>query len=963
MTETVQTSAGTPETAGILTFLIADIRGYTRFTVEHGDAAAAELSIRFADLVRDVTRAHDGKEIELRGDEALCVFASARQALRCSVAIQDRLTAETRENLPLRAGVGLDAGEAIPVADGFRGAALNLAARLCSLAGPGEVLASETVVNLARRIEGLEYVERGYSELKGFSAPVKVMAVVGPTSSALPDGSDVARASVPDLPAGADPGSFILTDDLADQRFPIGAFLGALPDGALVARGDERRRVEAIIDTVSSGEGRCLLIGGEAGVGKTRLAQEVTLLARNHGFTVLTGRCYQPYSAVPFYPFREALAQAHELPGRALRTQLARRWPYLARLLPDVSIPSPPPAANSHEEQQRLFWAVTGVLEALTGHQESAHGPAARPLALLLDDLQWADTSSLELLQHLARLTRGYPILLLGTYRETEGGPRHGGPLQRVIADLDRERLVERIVLNRMDREGTAEFMVASIGNSDISRRVVDLIHARTEGNPFFTYEVLRALVDRGEIYHDSTGWACREGVEIEVPDTVRVTIDQRLTSLGEQAQEALTAASILGQTFLFDDLQAVLGWPEDDLERALDEGLGSGLLRAGSGDEYSFNHALTHQALTGELPPRRLRRLHLAAGQALERLPRPVRERRATELAQHFLRGGEPERGLPYAILAGDAAEAVFAHADAAIHYGTALELAQQIGDAGQEARVREKLGGLLTATIQYAAALAMLEESARLYRSEGDWESEGRVVAQIGRVHVVNGTVAEGLARLSAFRPALQERGLSPALANLVSALAHLLFAMGRFEEAQSAAEEARDLARRVGDAAVLAEAEARRGATLGMLGQLDGAEDALRSALAFAETARDVFTRCRALQALAGIALLRRDVARSHEELEHALRLADHMGNRRQVAVSNFGLSLQALVAGDADASSLHAERALLIMRALEGSWATACQIPGLDPASLPAEVWNRAGHYLRECAGLLSRTTDD
>jgi class 3 adenylate cyclase/tetratricopeptide (TPR) repeat protein len=954
MTATAQTIGAPADTADILTFLIADIRGYTRFTVEHGDAAAAMLTSHFAELIQDTVGRHDGKVIELRGDEALSIFPSARQALRCSVAIQDRLAAEAREVLPLRAGIGLDAGEALPVGEGYRGAALNLAARLCSLAGPDEILASETVVNLARKIEGLEYVERGYSELKGFGAPVRVMAVIGSTSplrGALETAAGADATLWREPPAG---------ERFIDQRFPIGGFLGALPDSALVARDAERRQVEAIVDAVAAGAGRLLLIGGEAGVGKTRLAQETTLLARDRGFTVLTGRCYESYRAVPFYPFREAVTHAYNAATSALRVQVVHRWPHLSHLLPDASLPSPPPAANSHEEQQRLFWSVTGFLEAMSDQQNTG-----RPLALLLDDLHWADTSSLELLQHLARLTRGYPILLLGSHRDAEAGQRHsltpaGRHLQRMILDLDREHLVDRVSLRRLDRDGTAAFMAATIGAGNISQRVVDLVHARTEGNPFFTHEVLRTLVDRGEIYHDPAGWMVRPGVEIQVPDTVRVAIDQRLAPLSEPAQEAISAASVLGQRFSFDDLQAVLDWTEDDLERALDEGQGSGLLRAGDGDDYSFNHALTQQALCTELPPRRRRRIHLAAGQALERLPPAVRERRATELAQHFLLGGAPERGLPYAILAGDAAEAVFSHADAAVHYQIALELAQQIGDAAQEARVREKLGGLLTATIQYVAALDMLEHSARLYHQGGDWESEGRVVAQLGRVHVVHGSMDEGLVRLSAFRPGLAQRGPSRALANLVSALAHLLYALERYDEALVAAGEAVGLAETMGDAAVHAEAEARRGATLGMLGRLNEAEQSSRSASALADASRDVFTHCRALQALAGVALLRGDLTVSRSRLEEALQLADHMGNRRQIAVSNFGLSLQALAAGDADASSLHAERALSIMHALEGSWMTACQIPGLDPVSLPREVWSRAGQYLRECSGLTSRS---
>jgi ABC-type transport system substrate-binding protein/class 3 adenylate cyclase/streptogramin lyase len=159
---------------GVRTFLIADIRGYTRYTAEHGDEAAATLASRFADIVRTVVEEREGRLIELRGDEALVVFDSARGALRSAVELQARVAAE----LPLGVGVGLDAGEAVPVADGYRGGALNLAARLCSLAAPGETLATETVLQLARTVDGIRYGERRSERLKGYAKPVTAVEIV-----------------------------------------------------------------------------------------------------------------------------------------------------------------------------------------------------------------------------------------------------------------------------------------------------------------------------------------------------------------------------------------------------------------------------------------------------------------------------------------------------------------------------------------------------------------------------------------------------------------------------------------------------------------------------------------------------------------------------------------------------------------------------------------------------------------
>ncbi len=169
-----------PLTSEVRTFLIADVRGYTRFTHEQGDEAVARLAARFAVLMRAGVAEHDGHLLELRGDEALAVFSSPRGALQAALKLQGRFAAarQNESSLPLHVGMGLDAGEAVAVEGGYRGGALNLAARLCSLAGPGEVLASPEVTHLARKIAGLAYVERGSVSLKGLDAPVRVLQVL-----------------------------------------------------------------------------------------------------------------------------------------------------------------------------------------------------------------------------------------------------------------------------------------------------------------------------------------------------------------------------------------------------------------------------------------------------------------------------------------------------------------------------------------------------------------------------------------------------------------------------------------------------------------------------------------------------------------------------------------------------------------------------------------------------------------
>ncbi len=181
------TPATTPLTASILVFLIADVRGYTHFTQEHGDDAAARLTTTFAELAQAAVEQWDGRLVEIRGDEALAVFGSARQALRAALEIQARCAAVSlaQPDLPLEVGIGLDVGEATPVEAGYRGAALNRAARLCSVARAGETLVSTGVAYVAPLVEGVSYLAHGVEQLKGFAEPTPIL-LVAPSPTTLP---------------------------------------------------------------------------------------------------------------------------------------------------------------------------------------------------------------------------------------------------------------------------------------------------------------------------------------------------------------------------------------------------------------------------------------------------------------------------------------------------------------------------------------------------------------------------------------------------------------------------------------------------------------------------------------------------------------------------------------------------------------------------------------------------------
>ena len=444
------------------------------------------------------------------------------------------------------------------------------------------------------------------------------------------------------------------------------------PRGVFVGREREIEVLLGALDDALAGHGRLLMIGGEPGIGKSRLAEELAVAATESKAEVLWGRCWEAGGAPPYWPWAQAIrSHVRETDAEQLVRQVGADAAEIADVVAEVRerVPDIGPTRTSDDPQTarfRLFDSMTGFLK---------RAARAQPLVLVLDDLHWADEGSLRLLEFVAPEVAGERLLLVGTYRDVELSRRH--PLSKTLAELTRERLFERIVLRGLTSEDVAQFIEVTCGTSP-PHALVSAVHAQTEGNPLFVTEVVRLLTQEGELtperLSESGSWSMR------IPEGVREVIGRRLDRLSDQCNEALAVASVIGREFGLDQLQVLLEeCSEDRLLQLLEEALSVRVIEeaAGSIDRYQFTHSLIQETLADELSLTRRVRLHARIAEALETLYDEDSDQHAAELAHHFAQAQTllgPEKVIRYSRLAGESALAASAHEQALAHFERAL-------------------------------------------------------------------------------------------------------------------------------------------------------------------------------------------------------------------------------------------------------------------------------------------------
>jgi len=467
-----------------------------------------------------------------------------------------------------------------------------------------------------------------------------------------------------------------------------------------VGREAECEQLRSLVDRALGGQGSLVMLGGGAGVGKTRLALEMAREAARRGLRCFVGRCYEREEPYPYLPFTEmietALAQLPSLEEcrRALgdnAAELAQIAPRLRRLFPDIPAPLDLP---SQQVRRYLFQSLAEVL---------ARAARRAPLFLILDDLQWADESTLALLHFLANRVEQLPVVIVAIYRDSELDENPS--LVRTVEELLRIGL-RPLKLHGLSYEAVAH-LLQKLSQQEPPAYLVRVIFEETQGNPFFVEEVYKHLAEEGRLF-DAAGQFRTDLTidEVDVPDNIRLVLGRRLARLGESAKQVLAAAAAIGRRFNFPLLQTLLEQMDGDvLLTALEEAQRMGLVESSTQAPeapFTFAHELVRQTLLADLSLPRRQRLHLQVAEALERFHAGATHEHTSEIAHHLVKAGslaDTQKVIQYLMLAAQGALEAAAYEDAlrqfqaALAHGDALNAQQRAQVVKHVARARRAL------------------------------------------------------------------------------------------------------------------------------------------------------------------------------------------------------------------------------------------------------------------------------
>ncbi|MFQ6026030.1 MAG: AAA family ATPase [Dehalococcoidia bacterium] len=685
--------------------------------------------------------------------------------------------------------------------------------------------------------------------------------------------------------------------------------LDSLAGGVFVGRQREMGELKAALEDALSGRGRLVTLVGEPGIGKTRTALELATYAGLRQAQVLWGRCYEEQGMPPYWPWVQAIrSYVRERDPEQIRSEMGSGAAAISEVVSEVRdrLPGLEAAPDIDPEQARfrLFDSITAFLKSASQGQ---------PIVLMLDDLHWADKPSLQLLEFVSRELSGARLLLVGTYRDVELNRQH--PLAETLGELTRERLFQRVLLRGLSQQDVGRFIEVAAGITP-PEAMVETIHQQTEGNPLFLTEVVRLLVQEGQLTQELVSQ--RDSWSVRIPEGVREVIGRRLNRLSQRCNETLNIASVVGREFEMRQLAPLVeDMSEDRLLDVLEEALAARVIEElpQAIGRCQFTHALIQETLAGELTMTRRVRLHARIAEAMEGYYGANAEAHAAELAYHYSQAEAvlgPEKLVHYTQLAGEQALSRYAFADALIHFERALATKEGEPVDAEAAALLFGFGKAQAATLERVQVRTAIETVTRAF----DYYVEAGNIEQA--VAVAEYPININAALLSASEP-LTSRALALVPPNSRQAgylLSRQISGLGRiranFEDAQAAFDQAMRIARQEQDL-VLETRTLVNTANAGYFHHryqdgLDKCQQAIKLATQVNEPHTEAFARYTACENLLGLGKL--DEARTYGIA--AQEIAEKVSNRDLLDSTLTALGRIACLKGEFQTTREHNDR---------------------------------------------------
>ncbi len=494
----------------------------------------------------------------------------------------------------------------------------------------------------------------------------------------------------------------------------------------LVGRASQLATLQLLVEQAKGREGHLVLVSGEAGIGKSRLVAEVNTFDTTQGFLLLQGNCFPTDLTYPYAPLLDLLRSLFAShPATPLATELERLardlFPLLPELVPDQTTPLLP--LEPEQEKRRLFAVLANFF---------IHLSASSPLLLIIEDVHWSDSTSLDFLHYVTRRTASQPLLLLVTYRQDE----MRAELSSWLAQLTRERLAQEVRLAPLSRNDV-DLMLSALFDQrhtafDMRRflhgELLDALYTLTEGNPFFVEETLSAMIAAGDIFYAQGYWNRRSRPAARIPQSVQDAVQQRTQHLGEAAKQVLILAVVAGRHFDFALLQQLTRYDEEQLLLVMKELVSAQLVVEESSEQFAFRHALTRQAIYTQLLARERTILHRAIAETMEQLPPADLDAHVEDLVNHFYQARVWQKTVNYAQRAGEKALRLYSHRAAIDYFTWALEAADHLSLPPTPALYRargqayETLGEFDQAQHDYTQAL---DAARKMNNRAAEWQS----------------------------------------------------------------------------------------------------------------------------------------------------------------------------------------------------------------------------------------------